>query len=91
MMIGNLDKPEQLVQRGFRRLLTRAPYDKETEELLEFHRNAARRFSGDTAAAQDLLSAAGLSPGEGEKLAEQAAWVTVASVLLNLDETIMLP
>lgn len=90
MMIGTSAEPKDSIERGFSRLLARSPSAAEIEQLQELYHDAKLRFSQDTADAQDLLSAAGLSVDDGQ-MVEQAAWVTVASVLLNLDETIMLP
>jgi hypothetical protein len=57
-------------------------------QLREIHGAAWQRYGGDPEAAEKLL-AVGQSPRDNAlDPAELAAWTTVTSILLNLDETI---
>jgi hypothetical protein len=51
--------------------------------LIEFYQAQLARFASGELKAAELLETK-----DGEKVNEQAAWTTVARVLLNLDETI---
>jgi hypothetical protein len=67
----------------FRRCLTRPPSGEEKAELVQFYQAQQARF-----AQGDLKAAEVLNTKDAEHPNEQAAWTTVARVLLNLDETI---
>jgi mono/diheme cytochrome c family protein len=67
----------------FRRCLTRPPTTEERAKLMQFYQAQLARFATGELKAAELLEAK-----DGEHLNEQAAWTTVARVLLNLDETI---
>jgi hypothetical protein len=67
----------------FRRCLTRPPSSDEREKLVQFYRKQLKRFTKGELKATEVLEVK-----SGENLNEQAAWTTVARVLLNLDETI---
>ena len=67
----------------FRRCLTRPPTPTEREKLTQFYQTQLARF-----AAGELSAAELLETKAGEHLNEQAAWTSVARILLNLDETI---
>lgn len=71
---------EQRLTCGFQLVLARRPQRSESERLLTFLRQQRTLLEQDAAAAQTLLQ-----EGSG---GSDAAWVTVASVLLNLDEFI---
>ena len=76
---------------GFRLCTARDPAAAEMEELMRLHTLSCDQYRTQPAAAQ-TLAAGGIAPGPGANLvgvAEMAAWVTVANVLLNLDETLM--
>lgn len=76
----------------FRHLLIRPPSDVERQRLNELRTDAEHRFGGDVAAARDLLRAANRQPpDDAADAVHLAALTTVASVLLNLDETLMKP
>jgi hypothetical protein len=80
--------PEARLAHAFRLATARAPAADETKVLLGVYRQALDRFRKDAAAAKKLL-AVGESPRDpGFDDAELAAWATVASLILNLDETI---
>ncbi len=67
----------------FRRCLTRPPTDEERAKLVQFYQSQLARFASGELKATELMDAK-----EDAHLNEQAAWTTVARVLLNLDETI---
>lgn len=67
----------------FRRCLTRPPEQAELEKLTSFYQRQLDRLrSGELKAAELLGEHAGENPEE------QAAWMAVARVLMNLDETV---
>ena len=73
---------------GFQRAVARPPTANETRILMAIHAEAWARFRADAEAARKLL-AVGESPSDPAlNDAELAAWTTVASTILNLDETI---
>ena len=67
----------------FRRCLVRPPTDEERTALLKFYQAQLSRFSGGDLNAAEILDAK-----PADNLNQQAAWTTVARVLLNLDEMI---
>jgi len=67
----------------FRRCLTRLPTGDELGKLVAFYEKQAGRFAAGELQAADLMGAPG-----GEDLNHQAAWTSVARVLMNLDETV---
>ncbi len=67
----------------FRRCLTRPPTDEERTKLIQFYQTQLARFTDGELKADEILDAK-----PETHLNEQAAWTTVARVLLNLDETI---
>ena len=88
-MLGDgTGSPKSWIDRGFRRLLIRAPSASETSNLIELFTDAATRFAVDSQAATAVLRAAKIDDTDSNELAQTAAAVVTASVLLNLDETI---
>jgi hypothetical protein len=73
----------QRIELLFRRCLTRPPASAETERMKKFYEAQLARFANGDLKATEILEAK-----TGESLNEQAAWTTLARVLLNLDETI---
>lgn len=67
----------------FRRCLTRPPTDEERKKLLEFYQTQLARFAGSELKAKEILEVK-----NGDGLNEQAAWTTLARVLMNLDEAV---
>ena len=67
----------------FRRCLTRPPTNEERAALVKFFQAQLARFTSGDLKATEIMEAK-----DGVHLNEQAAWTTVARVLLNLDETI---
>jgi hypothetical protein len=73
---------------AFRTVTSRRPSEREIDALLELHAEQHAAFAADAEAVQRLL---GVGDGMHEPdldRADLAAWAVVASVLLNLDETI---
>ncbi len=68
----------------FRRCLSRPPTADEEQKLCSFYGAQLARFRNGELKAEDLIGA-----GKSDSPNEQAAWASVARVLLNLDETIM--
>ena len=71
---------EQRLEHAFLLVLSRRPQPAESERLLNYLKQQRSLLENDPAAAQQLL--------ETESSDADAAWVTLASVLLNLDEFI---
>jgi len=74
---------EARVEFIFRRCLTRPPSAEEQTRLLRFYQTQLARFASGELKASEILDA-----GTGDRLNEQAAWTTLARILLNLDETV---
>jgi hypothetical protein len=73
---------------GFKRAVARPPTADESRILMGIHATALARFRADPESARKLL-AVGESPRDMTlNEIELAAWTTVASTILNLDETI---
>jgi hypothetical protein len=73
---------------AFRTVLARPPKPKEVLVLAEIHAKQLARFTQDEPAAIKLLSVGESKRNEQLAPAELATWATMASVLLNLDETV---
>jgi hypothetical protein len=90
-MMRQTRDPVQRIAHGFRRAVGRAPEDDETAALLRLFLRQQEEYRGNPQAARRLL-AVGEGPADRDLDAgELAAWTTVASVLLNLDEVITRP
>ena len=79
---------ESCVLDMFRRVTSRQPTDFETSVLSNAYRARLEEYVNDRSAAEKLLSVGDSRRDPQLDLCEHAAWTTVASVLLNLDETI---
>jgi hypothetical protein len=80
--------PAERLTLAFRLATSRSPHAGEQQILLGLFRDSLARFQRDDAAAEKLL-AVGESPRDPQlDVAELAAWTTIASIVLNLDETI---
>ncbi|MBL9202757.1 MAG: DUF1553 domain-containing protein [Opitutaceae bacterium] len=88
-MMENGATAAERARHGFRCVLFRAPSDAELKPLLALHGQSLAAY----AAAPDQAAAAIANvenpPPPSLPPAELAAWITVANVLLNLDETLM--
>jgi hypothetical protein len=79
--VANHDEEKAIATAIFRRLLIRLPRDKELESMLSYYQTQRAR-----------LEAGGLDrkaiAADPQATAEQAAWIMLTRVLMNLDETI---
>jgi Protein of unknown function (DUF1553)/Protein of unknown function (DUF1549)/Concanavalin A-like lectin/glucanases superfamily/Planctomycete cytochrome C len=73
---------------GFQHVLARTPTADESRILLEIQAEALARYRADPAAAKKLLDVGDSRMNAELNPSEWAAWATVASIILNLDETI---
>ena len=82
------ETPKTRLDYAFRLAVARSALPEEQQLLLPLVEEANQRFQAAPQKAEELL-AIGQSPRAGEIApAELAAWTTVASIILNLDETI---
>ena len=88
-MAGSAKTPAEQVAHGFRRVLSRAPSASELQRLIALHDEALAIYKQDAKRAADMATNPLGPVPAGADVAELAAWTTVASVLLNLDETLM--
>ena len=72
------------IRQGFRLALIRPATEDEASRLLEVYEELSANYANDTAAADKLVKAANLETGD-------AAMISIANVLLNLDESLMKP
>ena len=79
------------VRRACQLVLARDPQPREAAVLARMHGEARARFRAEPAAAKKLLAVGKTARAAGTDEVELAAWTTVASTLLNLDETITKP
>jgi hypothetical protein len=80
--------PEQRVSYGYRLVLARAPDAAQRQALLKALDGFAAGFRGDAGAAREFLKQGESAARPGLDEVELAAYAGVASLLLNLDETI---
>ncbi len=80
--------PVRRVDFAFRLATARAPRLNEREVLVQLARQELEQYRQDKAAAQKLLGVGDSKYNSKLNPSELAAWTTVASAILNLDETI---
>lgn len=91
---GRSQTLEERINRGFRMATARHPTRAETDRLADLFLGRLQRFQADPDSAYRLIDsvrgdlAAGIPATHLQAAAELAAWFHVATVLLNLDETI---
>jgi hypothetical protein len=73
---------------ALRQCLTRPPRDEERAYFKSFYHAQYAAFSADVTAAQALIAQGRAPVANDLEPAALAAWTTIASVLLNLDETV---
>lgn len=87
-----LDQPDQRpaarIQYAMRIVLAREPSERELEIFLNGLKRYRFRFQNSPGAAQKLLSVGDSQSQKQHKLSEHAAYTVIASLILNLDETI---
>lgn len=76
------------VEYAFRLCVARKPTRVEVDRLLALYRHELKGFEGDAAGAEAFLRVGSAARPPQLKPAELAAWMVVANVLLNLDETL---
>ena len=81
---GALSKKMSSLEHGFRLVLIRSPSRRELVRLQVLYDTMDNHYKDNAEAGEKLLKSAGLKEGN-------AAMVTVANVLLNLDETLTKP
>ena len=80
------DSIESAVMHGFRLCVARIPSPHEISLLADLHRAELQRLSDDVA--REMIGGAAIAQAPDLNVSNWAALTTVASVLLNLDETI---
>jgi hypothetical protein len=88
MMREGGDTPETRLTHGFRLVLARAPRPAELAVLRASYERSLADFGKDTEAAKSLLSVGDTPADATLNPAQLAAFASVASTLLNLDETV---
>ncbi|MCB9782828.1 MAG: DUF1553 domain-containing protein [Candidatus Omnitrophica bacterium] len=88
MMIEGGGTPQAKVAYAFERATCRLPNEKETEILLNIYGKQLEDYRSDTEAAEKFVSVGESPIPENLDKADLAAWTTVASMILNLDEAI---
>lgn len=79
---------EARIKHAYRLTVSRDPRASEQQPLLAMLKQARARFSADTKSAEKLVSVGASRRDEKLETAELAAWTTLCSVMLSLDETI---
>lgn len=80
--------PEARATFAFRRVTSRTPTPRELEVLLRIYRDQHARFTAAPDLAAQLLAIGEAKPDAAFAQADLAAWTTIASMILNLDEAI---
>ncbi|MEZ6123032.1 MAG: PSD1 and planctomycete cytochrome C domain-containing protein [Planctomycetaceae bacterium] len=88
---GGLARSAASVESMFRRLLVRAPRDEELQRLQQLQQQVAAEFQASPQSAADLLTEARVTEPELADRQALAVRIVLASVLLNLDETVTRP
>jgi mono/diheme cytochrome c family protein len=87
MLEGGSD-PDQQIEFAFRVCLARLPTGAEQQRLRQFYRQQLASFQSDPAAAEALLQVGSAERPASLEARQLAAWMMVANVLFNLDETL---
>ena len=87
MLEGGKDAKSRIVY-GFRLATARKPGSDEAKVLLDVFNQELSEFQKDKAAAESLLKVGDFTSKSDLDKSELAAWTTIASMILNLDETI---
>jgi len=80
--------PEARITLAFRLATARPPQSAERDVLLSVFNSQLARFRENQSAAIELVRVGESEPNQQLNTQELAAWTTVASIILNLDETI---
>ena len=87
MLEGGSD-PARQVEFAFRVCLSRTPTLAERQRLISLYQEQLSSFASDTSSAEELLNQGSADRPASLDIRKLAAWMIVANVLLNLDETI---
>jgi hypothetical protein len=85
---GSPDAFQQRLARAYRLALCREPTADESRVMSKIYQQSLARFRADKSAAEKLLAVGRAVRSANIDAAESAAWTSVMSVLLNLDEAI---
>jgi hypothetical protein len=88
MMTEAGEDPRKRIAFAFRLATARRPGAEETKVLLDVFQRELAEFRKDKPAAEKLLGVGSFKPKAGLDSSELAAWTTIASMILNLDETV---
>ena len=88
MMSEAGDDPKKRITFAFRLATARQPAADEVKVLLEVFNRQLADFRKDKQAAEKFLMVGTFKPKSGLDATELAAWTTIASMILNLDETV---
>lgn len=88
MMTEAKPNPADRIGFAFRLALARRPTDAETKVLLDLYEKQIKRFAGNPDGALKLINLGEAKRNEKLDVTELAAWTSIASMILNLDETI---
>ena len=82
------DDPKRRIIYAFRLATARTPDADEIKVLLDAYKDQLAEYRKDKDAVENLLSVGGFKAKADLDQGELAAWTTIASMLLNLDETV---
>ena len=88
IMIEGGMTPESRIEYGFKLLLARPPSAKQKQIMLTTQARMAADFHNDPTAANQFLQQGESPIARGTDPAELAAWTSIASLMLNMDEAI---
>ena len=88
IMTEAADDPKRRIIYAFRLATARTPEADEIKVLLDVYRHQLAEYRKDKDAAENLLGVGGFKAKANLDQGELAAWTTIASMLLNLDETV---
>ena len=88
VLLASVLSPADRIRLAFRLATARTPEAKELRVLQDLARQQLLHYRRDPGAAAKLLEVGESRPDPKLDRAELAAWATVASVILSLDETI---
>ena len=86
--LADFDNDQQRLDNVFERLLSRLPSDREQTILLTGLKHHRERFSNEKAAARTLIQTGEWPVDDKLAQAELAAWTTLCSTIMNLDESV---
>src|ERR1043166_7423741 len=88
MMTEAGNDPKKRIAFAFRLATARAPGGEEVKVLLDVFNRELGDFRKEKSAAEKLMSVGTFKAKSGLDTSELAAWTTIASMILNLDETV---